>query len=133
MKTNDSGVTKSEKFLQQNIYEKSYHTLLELDKLHENGFYPSMCIGDNVEYSEGDKIYVHSPIDGKLVAEFKASDGEYVDRAVQIMKEKSKIWQEIPAPLRGELVRRIGNQVREHKEALAYIITLETGKIYQEA
>lgn len=117
----------------KNIFEKSYHTLLELDKLHENGFYPSLCIGENVEYSEGEKIYVHSPIDGKLIAEFKASNEEYLDRAVGIMKEDAETWREVPAPKRGELVRRIGNQVRENKEALAYIITLETGKIYQEA
>jgi len=117
----------------RNIYEKSFHTLLELDKQHKNGFYPSLCIGENVEYSQGEKIYVHSPIDSELVAEFRASEPEYLDRAVGVMKESFKVWREIPAPKRGELVRLIGNQVREHKEALAYIITLETGKIYQEA
>ena len=48
--------------------------------------------------------------------------------------KKSQIeWRNIPAPQRGELVRKIGEKFRQHKENLAKIITLEVGKITQEA
>jgi aldehyde dehydrogenase (NAD+) len=42
-------------------------------------------------------------------------------------------WRNTPAPKRGELIRQMGEALREKKEALATLITLEMGKIYQEA
>lgn len=42
-------------------------------------------------------------------------------------------WRNTPAPKRGELIRQIGDALREKKEALAALISLEMGKIYQEA
>jgi aldehyde dehydrogenase (NAD+) len=41
-------------------------------------------------------------------------------------------WREVPAPRRGEVVRRIGNAIREKKDALGRLVTLEMGKILQE-
>ncbi|WP_289472933.1 aldehyde dehydrogenase family protein, partial [Klebsiella pneumoniae] len=41
-------------------------------------------------------------------------------------------WRTVPAPLRGELVRRFGNVLREHKAALGRLVTLEDGKIASE-
>ncbi|HLB56385.1 MAG TPA: aldehyde dehydrogenase family protein [Coxiellaceae bacterium] len=42
-------------------------------------------------------------------------------------------WRTVPAPKRGELIRQIGNELRAQKKELAALITLEMGKIYQEA
>lgn len=42
-------------------------------------------------------------------------------------------WKMVPAPQRGELIRQISNALREHKAALATLISLEMGKIYQES
>ena len=42
-------------------------------------------------------------------------------------------WREVPAPVRGHLVRRFGELLREHKAELADLVTLETGKITSEA
>lgn len=41
-------------------------------------------------------------------------------------------WRDLPAPRRGELVRVIGNKLRQHKDALGTLVSLETGKIKQE-
>jgi len=116
-----------------NLFKDTYKSLLDLDKLYKNGLYPSLLVGENVEYSEGEKIDITSPIDLALIAKFKASNETHLNRAVDVMKDNFTQFREIPAPKRGDLVRRIGNQVREHKEVLAYIITLESGKLYQEA
>jgi aldehyde dehydrogenase (NAD+) len=43
-----------------------------------------------------------------------------------------KEWRRLPAPQRGEIVRRIGGAFREHKEALGELLTLEVGKIRPE-
>src|SRR5258706_860749 len=41
-------------------------------------------------------------------------------------------WREVPAPKRGEAVRRLGLLLREHKDALGTLIALENGKIKAE-
>ena len=41
-------------------------------------------------------------------------------------------WRTVPAPVRGEIVRRIGNAFRDHKDALGSLVTLEAGKIKAE-
>ena len=48
------------------------------------------------------------------------------------MKQAQTRWRDVPAPRRGELVRRYGNVLREHKDALGMLVTLETGKLLQE-
>ena len=55
-----------------------------------------------------------------------------VDAALANAKEAYTAWRNVPAPRRGELVRLLGNRLREKKHALGSIITLETGKILQE-
>ena len=40
-------------------------------------------------------------------------------------------WRKVPAPLRGELVRKMANALREKKDALGSLVTLEMGKIKQ--
>jgi aldehyde dehydrogenase (NAD+) len=42
-------------------------------------------------------------------------------------------WRLVPAPRRGELVRLFGEQLRAHQDALAAVVTLETGKILAKA
>jgi len=73
-----------------------------------------------------------SPIDGKEIAKVKnatLADYEYVMGKAE---EAFKIWREYPAPERGEIVRQIGLALRESKEYLGKLVTLEMGKIYQE-
>jgi len=41
-------------------------------------------------------------------------------------------WRSVPAPLRGEFIRRFGQALREHKDDLGLLVTLETGKILSE-
>ena len=52
---------------------------------------------------------------------------------VRAALETFKTWREVPAPKRGEVIRILGNKLREKKEELAEIITEEVGKIYQES
>jgi aldehyde dehydrogenase (NAD+) len=49
-------------------------------------------------------------------------------RAVAVQKH----WRTLPAPKRGELVRRIGNAFREHEQALGRLVAMEMGKILPE-
>jgi aldehyde dehydrogenase (NAD+) len=80
----------------------------------------------------GPEIAVHSPIDGERLGNvIQVTRDEYetiVDRAHDAFLS----WRTLPAPKRGEVVRRLGNRLREKKEALGALVTLEMGKILAE-
>jgi len=44
-----------------------------------------------------------------------------------------KLWQKVPAPKRGEVIRSFGNKLRDHKSKLAELITKDARKIISEA
>jgi aldehyde dehydrogenase family 7 member A1 len=56
-----------------------------------------------------------------------------VDRVIKSMDKVKKQWSEVPAPIRGELVRRIGERLRSKKKELAVLISTEMGKILTES
>jgi len=74
-----------------------------------------------------------SPIDGGALAEFAMADAAQVDAAVDRAADAFRRWRVVPAPVRGEFVRRFGEQLRTHKQDLATLVSHEAGKITQEA
>ena len=74
----------------------------------------------------------YSPVDGKLIGKvWKASKADY-DATVQTAEKAFAEWRRIPAPARGEVVRQIGNKLREHKDSLGRLVSYEMGKSLQE-
>ncbi|HEY4651314.1 MAG TPA: aldehyde dehydrogenase family protein, partial [Pontibacter sp.] len=53
-------------------------------------------------------------------------------QVVTTAQEAFKVWRKTPAPKRGEIVRQIGDKLRQHKEALGKLVSYEMGKILQE-
>jgi aldehyde dehydrogenase (NAD+) len=73
-----------------------------------------------------------TPIDGSVLCQWSADPLPTVDRRIELAHQRFLSWREVPAPRRGDLVRRFGDKVRLHKAALADLITIESGKIHQE-
>ncbi len=86
---------------------------------------------DEAVLREGD-MPVTSPIDGAVIGRVKTSSTTGVDAAISSAVDAFNQWKIIPAPKRGELIRVLGNKLREHKQALGALVSLECGKIYQE-
>jgi aldehyde dehydrogenase (NAD+) len=78
----------------------------------------------------GGKLASQSPIDGKTIGRVTVGDP---DRAAERAAAAFRKWRQVPAPRRGELVRLLGEQLREAKPVLAKMITLEAGKIIAES
>ena len=93
----------------------------------------AVWIGSESKPGTGEAIEVRSPIDGRVLATIKSATPADVNRAVDAAAEAFLKWREVPAPKRGEFVRRIGERLREQKADLARIVQLEAGKITQEA
>src|SRR3954464_1730085 len=81
----------------------------------------------------GANVVARSPIDGATLATIRGATPADVNVVVAKAAEAFKQWRLVPAPRRGEFVRRIGNKLRERKAELAQLVTLEAGKITQEA
>ncbi|HXK28377.1 MAG TPA: aldehyde dehydrogenase family protein, partial [Candidatus Binatia bacterium] len=67
-----------------------------------------------------------------LIGRFPASGADDVDRAVVAAKQAFPRWRLVPAPKRGEMLYRVGELLKKHKEELARVETREMGKILKE-
>lgn len=82
-------------------------------------------------YTQGD-YEVTSPIDGEVLGKVAFDDTKAVNDKIQKAQEAFEAWRKVPAPRRGELIRLFGEVLREHKEELGALVSLEAGKIKQE-
>jgi aldehyde dehydrogenase (NAD+) len=73
-----------------------------------------------------------SPIDGRAIGSVPAASPADVAAAVGRAQDAFLAWRTVPPPRRGELVRLFGEVLREEKEALGRLVSLEAGKILQE-
>jgi aldehyde dehydrogenase (NAD+) len=80
----------------------------------------------------GPSIDVRTPIDGSSIGSVREVTEEEYDRIVERAHRAYLDWRKIPAPKRGEIVRQLGNRLREKKAALGALVTLEMGKIRAE-
>lgn len=73
-----------------------------------------------------------SPLDGKPIAEVRNVTLDEYKQVMDTARQAFPVWRNIPAPKRGEVVRQIGNALRDYKDDLGKLVTLEMGKIIQE-
>jgi len=87
-------------------------------------------IKDLISVSNG--IDSFSPIDGSLLGKVAETDLAEIDAILKRSVKAYQAWKTVPAPRRGELVRLLGNTLREKKDLLGRLVTFENGKIYSE-
>ena len=75
---------------------------------------------------------IRAAADGQLLGAVQFADEEKYEMAVQTAEKAFQVWRDMPAPQRGEIVRQIGEALREKKEPLGKLVSMEMGKIYQE-
>jgi len=76
-----------------------------------------------------EKLEVTSPIDGKVIATVSQATPDEYEKTIAAAVKAFESWRVLPAPKRGELVRRLGNALREYKKELGALVTIEMGKI----
>ena len=73
-----------------------------------------------------------TPVNGSVIAKIRNANCEDYEKVISVAQETFREWRKVPAPQRGEIVRQIGNAVREAKDDLGKLVSWEMGKIYQE-
>jgi len=80
----------------------------------------------------GEQIEVINPTTGEALATVTMASSDDYDRVVANSVETFERWRLLPAPKRGQFVRRLGDALREKIEPLGALVTLEMGKILPE-
>jgi aldehyde dehydrogenase (NAD+) len=82
--------------------------------------------------SPGAVIESYSPADGKLIGSVQAADDKVLSEIIARSEAAFREWRKWPAPKRGEVVRQIGDALRDKKKALGALVSYEMGKSLQE-
>jgi aldehyde dehydrogenase (NAD+) len=91
-----------------------------------------VCLGPNRWRGVGTTIGSINPANEQLLARVACASTEDVDAALAAASEAARAWRSVPAPRRGEAIRRFGQLLRENKDALGTLVSLENGKIKAE-
>ncbi|WP_395826025.1 aldehyde dehydrogenase family protein [Collimonas sp.] len=89
-------------------------------------------LGFDCSAHAGDDLHSRSPRDGAALASLRAHTVTETEAAIQHARQAYEKWRVVPAPVRGELVRILGEVLRQHREPLGKLVTLESGKILSE-
>lgn len=88
--------------------------------------------GNNWLDSKGANITSFSPVDAKTIGSVTATDDAGYEQVIATAQKAFIEWRMWPSPKRGEVVRQIGEALRQHKEALGRLVSYEMGKSLQE-
>lgn len=91
-----------------------------------------VAYGDQWIESSGSTILSISPVDGAEIASVQLCDEQAYEKVIVEAEEAFKNWRNLPAPQRGEIVRQLGNELREYKQELGSLVSYEMGKSLQE-
>ncbi len=68
----------------------------------------------------------------EMIGTFPKSGKEDVEEAVQAARKAFESWRLVPAPKRGDILKKVGDLMVERKEDLAHMMTREMGKVLAE-
>ena len=101
---------------------------LKIQKVNAGSFSCHVWQSDLHEH----KLISYSPTNGELLAEVATCTmGDY-EEIMKRAHSAAQEWRKVPAPKRGEIIRQIGQALRDHKDALGSLVSLEMGKSKQE-
>jgi len=82
--------------------------------------------------TQGPLLESLNPTTNEVIARVRTTTRDDYERVLKAARAQFTQWRELPAPKRGDIVRQIGQALREHKDALGSLIALEMGKIKAE-
>ena len=105
-----------------------------LKKLSIEDVNPGACYGPDgwITDPQGSRMVSYNPATGDPIAAVVQSGPETYERIVAEAARAFDAWRMTPAPKRGAVVRDLGNALREMKEPLGDLVSLEMGKIRAE-
>ena len=103
-----------------------------LEQLHIEPVNSGACYGDWLPETSGPELTSFNPATDEPLAKVKTAGPADYECVVARAAEALLDWRMVPAPKRGDIVREIANELREEKERLGALVSLEMGKILAE-
>ena len=100
--------------------------------VNKENFGASLGSGDWSTTKDAGKIDSYNPSTDELIGSVYQCNTDDYNRIVKESIEAYDHWRTVPAPERGQLVRQLGDALRDNKDALGSLVALEMGKIKQE-
>src|SRR5690625_3186039 len=123
---------------------KAFHQICSNTKIYypyfQGGIFMAVTLGTdklknfiNGEWVDVEKsTAVMNPATGEEIVQVPLSGAEDVNDAVEKAKIAQKEWALVPAPQRAEILLEVGNIMKERKERLSQLLTMENGKVLEE-
>ncbi|RYG21326.1 MAG: aldehyde dehydrogenase family protein, partial [Burkholderiales bacterium] len=86
---------------------------------------------EHFDVSDGE-LAVHSPLTGERIGQLRETSSQGTDRIISDAHDAFLSWRNVPPPRRGELVRLLGEELRNAKDALSLLVSIEAGKVRSE-
>jgi len=104
-----------------------------LDSLSLEALNPGTWLGaESTEDSNGSIIESINPATGEIIGSVRSTTPAEYEKVIAAARASFLEWRKIPAPIRGNAIRLIGNGLRDNRGALGSLVTLEMGKIKAE-
>jgi aldehyde dehydrogenase (NAD+) len=89
------------------------------------------CTGQWIK-TTGPELVSYNPTTGEPIASVRQATVEEYEQVVSAAEEGFRSWRMMPAPLRGQVIRDLGEELRKYKDPLGRLVSLEMGKILSE-
>jgi len=109
------------------VNQPKYEFLKDLGIKEQN-----LGVFDGQWKGSGEVVTSVSPANGQPIASVVTGNLADYESCVVAAEEAWQVWADMPAPHRGEIVRQIGEELRENLEPLGKLVSLEMGKIVPE-
>ncbi len=93
---------------------------------------PGMSTGTNHWNGKGSLLSSRSPVDGQVIGTVHHGSQDDYQQIIDTAHQAFLSWRTVPAPKRGEIIRQIGDRLRQHKDSLGKLVSYEMGKSLQE-
>ncbi len=105
-----------------------------LEKLNVQPVNAGACIGPDgwIKDPKGKELVSYNPTTGEAIASVIQATPESYEKVASAAQAAFLKWRAVPAPKRGEVVHDLGNALRDLKEPLGDLVSLEMGKIQAE-
>ncbi|GLT56034.1 hypothetical protein SLA2020_291070 [Shorea laevis] len=90
------------------------------------------CFVNGTWKGNGPVVSSLNPANNQKIAEVREASIQDYEEGMHVCHEAAKIWMQVPAPKRGEIVRQIGDALRAKLQQLGRLVSLEMGKILPE-
>jgi aldehyde dehydrogenase (NAD+) len=105
-----------------------------LEKLNIEPINAGACAGPDgwIKDPKGKELVSYNPTTGEALASVVQATPESYEKVAAAAQRAFLAWRQVPAPKRGQVVRDLGDALRELKEPLGDLVSLEMGKIRAE-